>query len=79
MHIVLVKLHCLLQTITREHKVHRFFSRQILKLTRSIFKKDNCRRLQSSGFFKYKNDSLSLQTFCCCWCCSLLISVNGET
>ena len=29
----------------------------------SIFKKDNCQRLQSSEFFKYKNDSFQSSNF----------------
>ena len=32
-------------------------------LTRSIFKKDNCRRLQSCEFFKYKNDRFQSSNF----------------
>ena len=34
-----------------------------LRETRSIFKKDNCRRLQSCGLFKYKNDSFQSSNF----------------
>ena len=33
------------------------------EITRSIFKKVNCRRLQSCGFFKYKNDSFQSSNF----------------
>ena len=32
-------------------------------LTKSILKKDNCRRLQSSGFFKEKNGSFQSSNF----------------
>ena len=40
------------------------------RLTRSIFKKDNCRRLPSCGFFNNKKTiAFCLRTLCCC-CCS---------